>query len=79
MQDELTTEMHWEFMQGEMTWEDFLVMAVVGAMNRGSTFVYLDSKTDNTLTHFLGQKDDEIEQEYETDSEYNENNRAYDD
>ena len=29
--------MHWEFMQGEMTWEDFLVMAVVGAMNRGST------------------------------------------
>ena len=37
MQDELTTEMHWEFMQGEMTWEDFLVMAVVGAMNRGST------------------------------------------
>lgn len=37
MQDELTTEMHWEFMQGEMTREDFLVMAVVGAMNRGAT------------------------------------------
>ncbi len=37
MQDELTTEMHWEFMQGEMTREDFLVMAVRGAMNRGAT------------------------------------------
>lgn len=37
MQDELTTEMHWEFMQDEMTGEDFLVMAVCGAMNRGST------------------------------------------
>lgn len=37
MQDELTTEMHWEFMQDEMTREDFLVMAVVGAMNRGAT------------------------------------------
>ena len=37
MQDELTTEMHWEFMQGEMTREDFLVMAVVGAMNRGAS------------------------------------------
>ena len=29
--------MHWEFMQGEMTREDFLVMAVRGAMNRGAT------------------------------------------
>ena len=37
MQDELTTEMHWEFMQGEMTREDFLVMAVRGVMNRGAT------------------------------------------
>ena len=37
MQDEFTTEMHWEFMEGEMTREDFLVMAVVGAMNRGAT------------------------------------------
>ena len=37
MQDELTTEMHWEFIQGEMTREDFLVMAVRGAMNRGAT------------------------------------------
>ena len=37
MQDELTTEMHREFMQGEMTREDFLVMAVRGAMNRGAT------------------------------------------
>ena len=37
MQDELTTEMHWEFIENEMTQEDFLVMAVVGAMNRGAT------------------------------------------
>ena len=37
MQDELTTEMHWEFLEGEMPREDFLVIAVVGAMNRGST------------------------------------------
>ena len=37
MQDEFTTEMHWEFMEGEMTREDFLVMATVGAMNRGAT------------------------------------------
>ena len=37
MEDELTTEMHWEFMEDEMTREDFLVMAVCGAMNRGST------------------------------------------
>lgn len=37
MKDELTTEMHWEFMQDEMTREDFLVMATVGAMNRGAT------------------------------------------
>lgn len=39
MKDELTTEMHWEFMANEMTREDFLVMAVVGAMNRGATKV----------------------------------------
>lgn len=37
MKDELTTEMHWEFMADEMSREDFLVMAVVGAMNRGAT------------------------------------------
>ena len=37
MEDELTTEMHWEFMEDEMTREDFLVMAVCGAMNRGLT------------------------------------------
>ena len=37
MEDELTTEMHWEFMEDEMTREDFLVMAVCGAMNRGMT------------------------------------------
>ena len=37
MKDELTTEMHWEFLEGEMSWEDFLVMAVVGAMNKGAS------------------------------------------
>ena len=37
MKDELTTEMHWEFLEGEMPREDFLVMAVVGAMNRGAS------------------------------------------
>ena len=49
------------------------------AMNRGSTFVYLDSSSDNTLEHFLGQEVDEIEQEYETDSEYGDDGRDYDD
>ena len=29
--------MHWEFLEGGMTQEDFLVMAVVGAMNRGAS------------------------------------------
>ncbi len=37
MQDEFTTEMHWEMMHDDMTREDFLVMAVRGAMNRGVT------------------------------------------
>ena len=37
MQEELTTEMHWEFMQCEVPREDFMLMAVVGAMNRGAT------------------------------------------
>ena len=49
------------------------------AMNRGSTFVYLDSSSNNTLEHFLGQEVDEIEQEYETDSEYGDDGRDYDD
>ena len=50
------------------------------AMNRGSTFVYLDSSSDNTLEHFLGQEVyEEIEHEYETDSEYSDNGRDYDD
>ena len=48
------------------------------AMNRGSTFVYLDSSS-NTLEHFLGQEVDEIEQDYETDSEYDDEGRDYDD
>ena len=33
----MTAEMHWEFLEGGMTQEDFLVMAVVGAMNRGAS------------------------------------------
>ena len=37
MKDDLTTEMHWEFLEGKMPREDFLVMAVVGAMNRGAS------------------------------------------
>ncbi len=41
------------------------------AMNRGSTYIYLDSSTDNTLEHYLGQEEHKIEQEkYEIDSEY---------
>lgn len=37
MQDEFTTEMHWGLMQSEVTREDFLVMAVHGAIKRGAT------------------------------------------
>lgn len=47
------------------------------AMNRGTTFVYLDSDSPNTLEQFLGQEKDEIEQEYETDSEYGDDGRDY--
>lgn len=49
------------------------------AMNRGTTFVYLDSDSPNTLESFLGQQKDEIDQEYETDSEYGDAGRDYDD
>ena len=49
------------------------------AMNRGSTFVYLDSNSPNTLEQFLGQQKDEIEQEFETDFEYSDNERDYSD
>ena len=49
------------------------------AINKGNTFVYLDSDSPNTLESFLGQKKDEIEQEYETDSEYIDEGRDYDD
>ena len=49
------------------------------AMNKGNTFVYLDSDSPNTLESFLGQQKDEIEQEYETDSEYGDDGRDYDD
>lgn len=42
------------------------------AMNRGNTFVYLDSGTElhNTLEEFLGKDDIRNERDYETDSEY---------
>lgn len=49
------------------------------AMNRGTTFVYLDSDSPNTLEQFLGQGKDEVEQEYETDSEYGDSGYEYDD
>jgi MoxR-like ATPase len=49
------------------------------AMNRGATFVYLDSSSEHTLENFLGQEKDEIEQEYEIDSEYGDEGRDYDD
>ena len=49
------------------------------AMNKGNTFVYLDSASPNTLESFLGQQKDEIEQEYDTDTEYGDNGRDYDD
>ena len=47
------------------------------AMNRGSTFVYLDSSS-NTLEYFLGQDIGETEQDFETDSEYDDEGRDYD-
>ena len=49
------------------------------AMNKGNTFVYLDSDSPNTLESFLGQPKDEIEQEYDTDTEYGDDGRDYDD
>lgn len=49
------------------------------AMNTGNTFVYLDSGSSNTLEAFLGQQKNEIEQEYDTDTEYNNLDRDYDD
>ena len=49
------------------------------AMNKGNTFVYLDSASPNTLESFLGQQKDEIEQEYDTDTEYGDAGRDYDD
>ena len=48
------------------------------AMNRGSTFVCLDSKN-NTLARFLGHEKQNMEQEYETDNEYGDEGRDYDD
>ncbi len=48
-------------------------------MNRGNTFVYLDSDSSNTLEAFLGQEKNEIEKEYDTDTEYNNFGRDYDD
>lgn len=50
------------------------------AINKGNTFVYLDSDSPNTLEAFLSQKKDENEQKkYETDSEYNNEGKGYDD
>ena len=49
------------------------------AANRGKTFVYLDSNSSNTLEAFLGKSENKIEQEYETDSDYDDNGRDYDD
>lgn len=47
------------------------------AMNRGMTFVYLDSR-EHTLEQFLGDTESEIEQEYETDQDYEDSGRDYD-
>ena len=49
------------------------------AMNKGNTFVYLDSASPNTLESFLGQQKDEIEQEYDIDTEYGDEGKDYDD
>ena len=48
------------------------------AINKGNTFVYLNSDSSNTLEAFFNKQKDEIEQEYETDSEYDDG-RDYDD
>ena len=48
------------------------------AINRGMTFVYLDS-SDNTLEQFLCSRKTEMEQEYETDQEYDNDGRDFDD
>lgn len=47
------------------------------AMNRGMTFVYLNSR-EHTLEQFLGDTESEIEQEYETDQDYEDSGRDYD-
>lgn len=49
------------------------------AMNKGTTFVYLDSDSPNTLEQFLGKQKDKIEQGYETDSEYGDDGSIRDD
>ena len=49
------------------------------AMYKGNTYVYLDSDSANTLEAFLGQQKNIDEQAYETDSEYDEEGRDYDD
>ena len=35
MAEELTTEMHYEFFEGRVTKEDFLIASVYGAIRRG--------------------------------------------
>ena len=49
------------------------------AMSKGKTFVYLDSDSPKNFELFLGQQKDEIEQEYDTDKEYGDDGRDYDD
>ena len=49
------------------------------AMSKGKTFVYLDSASPKNFELFLGQQKDEIEQEYDTDKEYGDDGRDYDD
>ncbi len=48
------------------------------ALNKGNAFVYLDSDSSSTLETFLGKEENKIEQEYDTDTEYDDNGRDYD-
>ena len=48
------------------------------ALNKGKAFVYLDSDSSSTLETFLGKEENKIEQEYDTDTEYDDNGRDYD-
>lgn len=48
------------------------------AVNRGTTFVELDSATENTLENFLGEEAQKEETGYEVDMEYDDYGRDYD-